>query len=183
MQIFDLDVTPQATVDWVTLEAAHRITMNRYNQDLQERKPVPYMNAADRLEQAGILYAFDAPVTGISPQQAAAILNDYGFLASKNTVQAKPAEPALRRAIVLDPNRALARLNLADLLRERLHTVTNFSAKQRQVSEIKMLYRKYLQLGGNPSPRIDTIIKGGSREGAETDICQAIATYANASRL
>lgn len=183
MQIFRLDTSTPPSVSWIALEAAHRATMERYNQSIKKKEPVPYLDAVDSLEAQGILQVLDAPVKEISNKTAAVILNDYGFLACKGNSQSKMAEIALRRAIHLDPERALARLNLADMLRERLSTVTDYPARQRQLSEIKKLYQKYLELGGKNNAQIDSFLKGEPERTAGDDICRAIAGYTNAGRL
>jgi hypothetical protein len=157
--------------------------MERYNQDLRAGKSMPYFDAVARLEQAGILQALEAPVAGISPRRAAAILNDYGFLVWKKQARLTWAEPALRRAIALDPRRALARLNLADGLRESLPALTDFAVKQQRVAEIAALYRKYLVLGGKSQAHITSFLKGSLAGVGTTDICHAIVSYANAGRL
>ena len=107
IEIFRLDVTGPSAVDWGVLEAAHRAAMDRYAQELQEGKPAPHLFALAHLKQAGIRQALQAPVQEISAQRAAAIFNDYGFLASKSGTESPLAEPALRRALELDPNRRL----------------------------------------------------------------------------
>ncbi|OGP94243.1 MAG: hypothetical protein A2Z19_05085 [Deltaproteobacteria bacterium RBG_16_54_18] len=186
MKIFHLDVSTLSTpsiVDWNSLEAAHRDTMDRYNRDIREKKPIPYHYAINRLEEAGVQQALDATVEGISNKKAAVILNDYGFLTFKENANSKLAETALRRAIVLDPERAITRLNLADMLRARLSFLTDFSAKQKQLSEIKALYQKYLALGGKSNARIESILKDETDRIASGNICRAIASYANAGRL
>src|SRR5262249_54136610 len=159
VQIFRLDLVGGAAVDWAALDAAHRAAMDRYNQELQEGKSVPYLFAITHLEEAGVRQALQGTVAGISAQRAAAIFNDYGSLASKSGVESTSAEHALRRALELDPNRALAALNLADLLRRRLSALTDASAKQRLVSEIQTLYSKYLELGGKTNSRIEAFMK------------------------
>jgi hypothetical protein len=183
VQIFRLDVAGLAAVDWAALEAAHRAAMDRYTQELQAGKPAPHLFALGHLEQAGVRQALRAPVQEISAQRAAAIFNDYGVLASKSGTEAASAEPALRRALELDPNRALAALNLADVLRSRLSAMTDISAKQRQVSEIQALYSKYLDLGGKSNARIESFMKGGLARSADGDICSAIARYTDAGLL
>ncbi len=183
MQIFRLDVSTPSTVNWNSLEAAHHDTMDRYNRDIREKKTIPFYDAINRLEEAGVQQALDATVQGISNEKAAAILNDYGFLVSKRDAKSKLAETALRRAIALDPERAIARLNLADMLRARLSFLTDFSAKQRKLLEIKELYQKYLALGGKSNARIDSILKDEPDRVAGGNICRAIASYANAGRL
>lgn len=159
LQIFRLDVPAASSVDWVALAAVHRAAMDRYNRELRERKPVPDFKALRQLEDAGVVQALDAPLSGISPQRAAAILNDYGFLAFR--VQPNLAEVALRRAMDLDPNRALAALNLADGLRERLSAWSDPATTPARVSEIGHLYRKYLASGGKSNPRIERENRSG----------------------
>src|SRR5262249_28486946 len=183
LQVSRLDMAGPTSVDWAALDAAHRAAMDRYNQELQEGNPVPHVFSIKRLEEAGIRQALQAPVEGISAQRAAAIFNDYGFLASKSGAESTSAEPALRRAMELDPNRALAALNLADVLRGRLPTLTDPSAKQRQMFEIQALYSKYLELGGKSYARIESFMKGNRAQTGDGDICTAIARYANAGRL
>ena len=182
IQIFRLDVAGSPAVDWAALDAAHRSAMDRYNEELQEGRLAPHIRAALDLESAGVRQALEAPTEGISAQRAAAIFNDYGFLAAKSAVTLTSAELALRRAMELDPNRALAALNLADVLRNRLSALTDTAGQQR-MSEIQALYSKYLELGGKSNARIESFMKGRTGWGADGDICIAIARYANAGRL
>jgi len=183
LQVFRLDVAGSAAVDWAALDAAHRAVMDRYNQELQEGKLVPHSRAALDLEWAGVRQALQAPVEGISTQRAAAIFNDYGFLAANGGVASSSAEHALRRAMELDPNRVLVALNLADVLRSRLSALTDTSAKQHRMLEIRALYSKYLELGGKSNARIVSFMKGSEFQGSDGDICSAIPTFANVGRL
>jgi hypothetical protein len=77
---------------------------------------------AQTLETAGVLIALHAEIPAARRQQAAAIFNDYGFFATQAQKGAQ-ADLALRRAIALDPKRALAKLNLAEALYARLSTM------------------------------------------------------------
>lgn len=181
LRVFRLDPAAAGSVDWPALGAAHRKVMDRYNQELRESNPLAFLRAPQRLEEAGVLQALDAPVTRISPQRAAAILNDYGFLAWKT--DPNYAEAALRRAIALDPERALARLNLADGLRERLPGLSDPATRAKRVAEIQALYRKYLALGGKTTDNIEDFLKLAELQPEDSDICHAIARYANAGRL
>lgn len=180
-QIYRLDVPVPPSADWKALDEAHRVAKAAYDEDLRKSAILPYLRAVNYLQDAGILRALDAPVEGTSAKRAALILNDFGFWASKDAFRAPQAERALRRAVSLDPRRAVAWLNLGDLLRDRLSALTSFSAKQELASEIRSCYRKYLELGGKSSAHIEAFVKEPS--GGAGDVCSAVAAYANAGRL
>ncbi len=183
--VLRLDIAAPVTVDWSKLEAAHNAAMVQYNQGINT-KAMSYTHISSvtkRLEETGILLALAAPVKGISRQRAAAILNDYGFLALKYDKRSPFAETALRRAMTLDPKRKLALLNLADALRNKLPALTDFSVRQKQVHEIKTLYQNYLKLGGKSKRHIEAFIQDFPAIKDKDGICNAIVRYANSGRL
>jgi hypothetical protein len=180
LQIFRLDTPASTAVDWAALADVHRSIMDRYSQAVADKRPISQFKAMQELEDAGIATTLDAPVVGVSTKTAAMILNDYGFMAAQGGRAS--AEPALRRAVSLDPQRSLAKLNLADLLRFGLSSLSNFQAKQKQALEAKALYREYLKLGGRRADRIDAFLEEPVGAG-KGDTCLTIASYANAGRL
>lgn len=191
LQVFRwVHVAPPAP-DWQALAAVHSSVMSSYTSVMSSYKAVAAQvtrsgpqAATDRLEAAGALLALDAPVTGITPRRAAAILNDYGFIAAKAGVPAARVEAALRRAIALDPGRAVAHLNLADVLREGLgRHAANAGPVAARAAEIERHYRAYLSAGGKPSGAITTFLRGWAIVRAGGDGCDAIAELANAGAL
>jgi hypothetical protein len=181
LAIYRLDETESVTVDWPALETVHRIQLAKYADGANEI--VTLMEAVRELERAGVVLAFESPPAGLSPQRAAAILNDYGFLAGKYGGRAEWAETALRRAIALDPKRALAPANLADLLRQRLPIITSPADKQALAAEIEALNRASLALGGKRSLEMEVLLDGRSARESRLGACEAIADLANTGQL
>ena len=181
--VFNLNSSSPPTDVWPVLEAAYRDALARYNQETRQKTPIPFFNFSRRMEDAGIAQGLDAPLGGFSATTAAAILNDYAFLKAKEPAPTGFAEAMLRRAIELDPSRAVARLNLADLLRDRLSGVSIPSDDSARITEVQDLYRQYLQRGGRSNSRIDAFLRGRPEGAADDNICRAIASYANAGSL
>lgn len=182
---YRLDIEHTEPFDWQALEKEHASIMAIYNAAVKDGKPIPYFDAILNFEKAGILNAVDAPIEKISHQKASAILNDYGFLAIKIRISPGLIEKILKRAIELNPRRSLARLNLADFLREQ---ISFYGANGKDVivlrKEIEKHYRMYLSLGGKLTPSIDTFLKGDQiLQTNSNEPCAAIAAYANAGRL
>ncbi len=171
-------------VDWGALHATYRATMEKLSTAKRERQAgaefTAKWNAARELELAGIAGALEAPLHGIAPRQAAAMLNDYGYLVSPSSTV---AERALRRAIAVDPRRGVAYLNLADVLRANLSRFAagggDFASR---LAEIEALYRTYLSLGGRATPSIQRFLRGDPGKGLRDD-CEAIAAWTNEDRL
>jgi len=184
LRVYRLDTGHPETVDWQSLSNTHLSIMSAYNADMKAGKPIPYFDAISRFEKAGILRAVDAPVKNISPQKAAAIINDYGFLAIKKRTSPDLIDHILRRAIELDPERALAHLNFADYLRDQL---SFYGANRKDVNslrkEIEEHYRAYLRLGGKRTSSINAFLAGDSVLQTEHNVCAEIAAYTNVGRL
>ena len=187
--IYDLNDSIAAHVDWAALADAHEHALHIYD---ESKNPLRGQDARNILEQANVQRALDAPVEGIAPRKAAAILNDYGFLIAKPWIsrtdawsdrEPPPAEPYLRRSIELDRGRAIAYLNLADLLRNGLGDTIEWEKKSAKIAEVEQLYRRYLVLGGAANASIDAFLQGDLGKSNPEDICGAIAAYANAGRL
>jgi len=183
LQILGRDASFDNPVDWPQLVAAHREAMRAYNEELKARKPVPHFGAIQRLEQADVQDAVDSVVPVPDPRKAAEILNDYGFLLAKRMDQPDKAERVLRRAIALDPKRAVAHLNLADLIRSQLGAISEGGKKELRTKEVVRHYQRYLALGGRRSPAVDAFLAGGGREESTGSFCKSVARYANANRL
>ena len=179
VQVFRLDIEQAASVDWLALDKAHREILEKYEADKKARKSLPAYDATTRFEKAGAIQAIDAPLEGISASRAAAILNDFGFLAQQWMPQSYQ-ERALRRAIALDPKRRVAYLNLADLLRKQLAQPGSTGTARERREEVAQLYRTYLALGGKRTEGIDLYLTPPKEN---DDICETIAAYANANRL
>lgn len=184
LRLYALEFPVQPRVNWRAIDSAYRKAMAKY--DKERRGPGNFSattNFVFNLEAAGILQALEAVVEGIPPRRAAAIFNDYGFLAGKGSFGAGRAEKALRRAIALDPQRAPAARNLADLLRSRLRQVTNYPTRSALAFEIENLYRRYRELGGKWDASIEAFMARNPASGDEEGICATIAAYANAGRM
>lgn len=185
LRIYRLDGAHSAVVNWPALSQQHAEIMRKYTADVKAQRPLPYFDALGNLERAGVLLAIDAQVDGISAQNAAVILNDYGFLAAKRGISAELVEHVLQRSIELDPQRALAHLNLADFLRAH---ISDYAVAGRETGalhhQIVEHYRAYLALGGKSNKRISEYLQEGSVLTANGgDVCKAIAASANAGRL
>ncbi len=184
LKVFELNLTVPAAVDWVALANADAQAVDIYRREPNQL--TGEFQAINKLEEANIRLALDAPIRSISKKKAAEILNDYGFLLWKAYAQSPPppeAEIALRRAVKLDPTRMVVWLNLADLLRDSLPTLSDWKEKQARSREIETLYRKYLSLGGKSSARIDGFLRGDLGKNSPNDLCRVIVNYANAGRL
>jgi hypothetical protein len=184
VQVFRWARSAAPAPDWQALAAVHASVMSSYQAVAAQVARSGPQAAVDRLEAAGVLLALDAPVAGITPRRAAAILNDYGFIAAKAGAPAQRVEAALRRAIALDPGRAVAHLNLADVLREGLgrHAANGVPVEPR-AAEIERHYRAYLAAGGKPSGAMTAFLRGRAIVRAGGDGCDSIAALANAGVL
>lgn len=182
LEIYRLDQTRDTDdFDWHALENAYQQVMRDYRtsrKDAFNRR----FDAFRALKNAGAEQAIERPVNGISREQAAEILNDYGDLAGVAGMDTG-IEKALRRAIDLDPQRRVAYLNLADLRRARLDQSIGIENRQAVSNEVVNLYRKYLALGGKPSDRIDRFLIVASADKDTKPLCQAVAGYANNGTL
>jgi hypothetical protein len=185
LQWFRLDDDKKPpSVDWRALEAAHAAALAAYKPAAPGPAGGSLWAAVRRLEEAGVLLALDAPVAQITPRRAAAIFNDYGFLAAKTGVPPSPqVEAALRRAIALDPGRAVAHLNLADVLRKGLAQLAAAKERAARLKDIERHYRAYLAAGGPQTDAITAFLRGTSIAQREEDSCQAMASLANAGVL
>jgi hypothetical protein len=183
LHFFQLEPASAPAIVWSELEAAYQTIMAQYHEETKAKKPIPYFNAVRRLEEAGVPIAIDSPVKGISPQRAAAMFNDYGFLLGKMADRKAIAERFLKRAIALDPRRAVAYLNLADLQQQTLSRHTNWKDKEARSREVANNYRKFVALGGKATESIASFLRGDLRNRDVNDFCGAIANYADAGRL
>ena len=183
LHVLRIDPTTPPAAAWSELESAHRAIMTRYREDTAAKQPVPYFDAVRGLEKAGIRDAIDSPLRGIRSSQAAAILNDYGFLAARMGDRQVIAERFLRRAIAVDPKRAVAYLNLAELQRATLSQYSNWEDKLLRARDAARNYRTFISMGGKPTPGITTFLRGDPPNRDGEDACRAIANYANAGRL
>jgi hypothetical protein len=144
LAVYDLNSMAPVQVDWSALWAAHEDALRA---DGDEKNSLQESRAAGILIHAGVRRALEAPVEGTTPQRAAAVLNDYGFLLAKPWLaqdkigrRGEPgAQKYLRRAIEIDPTRAIAYLNLADLLRDELGSVDKWAEKRAKQVEIEDL--------------------------------------------
>jgi hypothetical protein len=181
--VYDLARPKAITVDWKSLEHAWNTAIRIYaDKTLNEYVRAP--QAIEKFDKADPMLAVDAPVEGVSSKTAAAILNDYGFLLSKyQPWRRDDIAAALRRALVLDPTRVTAHLNLADFLRGTLPDISDWGKKRALMAEVTAHYKKYLELGGHKSDDISAYIGTDLESPADQDICEAIVKYTNAGRL
>jgi hypothetical protein len=169
------------SLDAAALERAHSQAMRVYA-ERNEPRLLRTSQAVRILESAGARVAISAPLPGLPPAVAARILNDYGFLLSRETF-GWTAISALRRAIELDPSRAVAHLNLAEAMRRRLRWADTFEDKVSLSREIVQRYRRYLALGGKTRAGLEAFMADNMAVRPPADACQAIVRYANAGRL
>jgi len=182
LYVLRADVPVTSAFAWPTLETAYRDAMGRYHRQKKVQQPIPDFDAVRRLEDAGVLDALDSPIVDIAPSQAAAVLNDYGFLAAR-AGDNQVAERFLKRAVAVDPKRAVAYLNLADLQRATLSQYAIWDDKVRRSREAAANYRTYIALGGKTTRSIASFLKGDLAAQGADDHCRVIANYANAGRL
>jgi hypothetical protein len=190
ISIYDLNKWIIAPVNWKALQTAQIAALKIYaDKTLVESVTAKRADLAlDKFEEADPMLAVDAPVEGISNKAAASILNDYGFLLAKNWTRwesrysSDDIAAILHRAISLDPDRALAYLNLADFLRGVLPKISDGPRKQALTTEVMTLYRKYLALGAQ-SADVTAYVASDAIVSASSDICSAVVNYANAGRL
>jgi ankyrin repeat protein len=90
---------------------------------------------------------------------------------------------AYRKAIQLDPDRAVAYLNLGDCLRELLSVADSFEEKISLTKEIKLAYMQYKKLHGKSIPVIDSFLALNLVDTPITDFCEYVAAYTNQGRL
>jgi hypothetical protein len=182
VRLFRLDTTAPLAVDWLALSKAYAAIMQWYGSRSAVERSFAHLEAAARLEAAGAAQAVDAPLAGLASQDAATILNDYGYFAAKSADKASVAEAALRRAIALDPERRAAHVNLADFLRERARNTLDSATHAALTSEATDHYRQYLALGGKATSGIQRAVEDPLR-GRQGTLCDAIVAYTNAGRL
>ena len=184
LQLFRLPGAVRFPVDWQTLERAHDAALKHYTEVTNAGGDAAEATLR-ALEDAGILNAINAQVTGITNKAAAGILSDYGFLSGKTKDQfhqLEVGESALRRSIILDPSRAVAKLNLADLLRARASSPPPLRGADdyARAVEIAALYKDYLNSGGKQVPRVRAYVGTPS---TSPNMCTAIAAKATSGSL
>lgn len=183
LRIYRISKAAPTTTVWQILDSKYSAIMDSYNADLKSRKTSPHIDAVKRFEEAGVLAALDEPVVDIPLQRAAAILNDYGFLAGKKNANFSLIEHIYRRVIELDPTRKVAYLNLADLLKNDLANESGVSKRKLLSAEIKKYYRAYLRLGGKQTANISEFLKNDPALQMINDACVGIVAYAKAGQL
>ncbi len=172
-------------LDWQALARVHAQALDHYRATPASQRGAARTATCRMLKAAGADRAVTAPVAGITPTQAAAILNDFGFLATPHCVPWPLPERAVRRALALDPHRNVAHLNLGDVLRLRLQTVLSGGVDPDvQRAEIRREYQAFLQGGGartldigqwsDPPP---------PHAGPPGDVCRVIKGYLDADRV
>jgi hypothetical protein len=180
-----LEGASRSSIDWPSLEQQYLKALQHYK-DIAKSGRNATEETLSVLERAGVFNALDAQVTGIPEVRGAAILSDYGFWSGKmgeDPLRSIVGEMALRRAIVLDPARNIAKLNLADLLQARQSTVWAQPGKLARATEIDDLYRDYQKAGGKVPRSTSAALSASRRTDRGEDFCGAIAEYANAGHL
>jgi hypothetical protein len=180
LSLFRLDSAPKTEFDWHNLATVYDQVMKQYGASREFSRTY---TALASLEQAGAFQAVYLPVSDLSAKKAAAIFNDIGFFASGNGGDQELSMQALRRALELDPDRAVAALNLADLLMRNIAGTVDFEQRRSLESEIAALYRQFIAHGGRPTPTIEHRIDLLASDTESAPVCQAIAQYANAGVL
>lgn len=180
LQIHRLDTTT-ATVDWRALEEIHHEILASYREARAAKKYSADRDAVNQFVKAGGVAAIESGEPTIAPQRGAAVLNDFGFFAARAGYY-QLAEQALRRAIALDPGRALAHLNLADLLRQQWHKAGSPLNKRFPIREIQHHYRRYLAAGGQRTEAISRFLRS-DLDAKNGNLCETIANFSNAGRL
>ena len=182
LQLLQLNDHPENAggLDWEALAAAYENIMTRYRSSQSATRNIDAFLA---LRDAGAPQAVELGAPTISAKKAAAILNDYGYLATVNRSDRALSEAALRRAIQLDPDRAVGYLNLADLLRTHLGEVSGAGERRVAESEISGFYATYYSKGGSRRGEIDRYLNSVRSDQGTRRVCQAVASYANDGRL
>lgn len=108
-----------------------------------------------KLADAGVEKLLTQDMETIGSAERAAILNDYGFWASKARLPAPLSRDEvprgvriLRRVVELAPNRSVAWLNLGDALLEAVAVVPGAAAKQKLGSRLIKSTKRLLRRGG-----------------------------------
>jgi hypothetical protein len=169
--------------DWNALDASYESAVKQYEADKRAGKAFPSLKAQESLDEALVQVAVDMTVTGIQPEKAAAILNDYGFFLVTGFGSSVKAERFFRRAIEIDPARKVAYLNLGDLLRKELPLESNWEKKAARKHQADQAYRKYMSLGGKATPAIAEFIEDDWATARPATFCSAVAKMANRGRL
>jgi hypothetical protein len=184
LEIYHLRASVDGSTDfnWGALKDADLKAMSAYNQSTEELG-VREGKVIAALEESGARQAVQLPVVGISPKEAAAILNDYGYFASVTRFDFQRAEASLRRAIALDPELGVAYLNLANVRRRRLSEIGGIKNWQSAMNEISDLYRTYVGKGGKSTPEIDRFVRAVAFQQGTMPFCEAVATSANDGTL
>jgi hypothetical protein len=172
------------TLDWQALSRVHAQALDHYRATPAGKRGAERAASCRMLKAAGADLAVTAPVAGITPVQAAAILNDFGFLATPDCVPWPVPERAIRRALVLDPHRNVAHLNLGDVLRLHLQTVLSGGVDpDGQRAEIRREYQAFLQGGGARTLDMGHWSDPPPQAGRPGDVCRVIKGYLDANRV
>jgi len=172
------------TLDWQALARVHAQALDHYRNSPASRRGAERTAVCRMLKAAGADRAVTAPVAGITPIQAAAILNDFGFLATPDCSPWPVPEQAIRRALALDPHRNVARLNLGDVLRLHLQSVLSGGVDpDGQRAEIRRAYQAFLDGGGARTLDMGHWSDPPPKAGPPGEVCRVIKGYLDADRL
>ncbi len=175
----------KAIVSSEQLRAVHAAALKQYQPKEHKCDYDRWKNARDTisgLKTAGIDHASKRKPSGMSDRVLAEILNDYGFFLSKAR-RSQEALDVYKRAIQLNPNRAVAYLNLGDSLRNQLSQADSFKEKIELTKEIKRAYLQYKKLHGKSTTAIDSFLALNVVDNPIADFCEYVAAYANQGRL
>ena len=174
----------QAATDWPALARAHDAALRKYQATPAGERPRAREAACLALRAAGAERAIADPVAGVSARQAAEILNDYGFLATPACATWPLPERAIRRALVLDPQRRVAHLNLADALRADLEDVVRADEDvDARRAEIRREYQAFIAGGGKRTDEMRHWPDAPPALPPHAGVCATVAAYLRADRL
>ncbi len=180
LRVFRLDKATKSP-DWGVLDRAHQEILAAYQKAQGANNPSADWDAYDRFIDAEILAALEHEAPTIANKRAAQIMNDFGFIASR-TPSVTLAERAYRQTLKFDPNRSVAHLNLAELLRKNIPSYSSYAERERVTAEAQGHYRRYLTLSGKSSEKFDSFLRT-DLQSPDGNHCKTIANYTNAARL
>jgi len=173
----------QASVTAEGLMASHKRALMLYN-DLtsQPWEPQRAIDALAILEAAGVQAALKTKPKELSNRQYAHILNDYAFFLSQDS-RFDDAITVLKLVIKADPSRAVAYLNLGDVLRTNLGNAMSYKEKVIATKDIKKAYGTYKKLSGKSTGMMDSFFRLNLVDTPAETVCDYIAAYVNAGRF
>ena len=134
-----------------------------------------------RLEKAGIAALRQGAPAGMATVTRASILNDYAYFMR---LSGKPVESLdiLDRVVGIQPERAVAHLNMAEAYRDSITPNSSIGAIEDVRNKIALHYRKYQQLTKRSIPEFDTLVSAHLSKNRPT-VCQYLADHVNRGKL